>query len=88
VVVSRRAIEREREYWQRLSHAVSERVMRVWGRLEGQLGSYHKLLVARGEGLVAVSRLQAENEGLRELLNQYLGAKVNEQLQVPPLTVL
>lgn len=88
VTVSRRAAEREREYWQRLSQAVSGRVMRVWGKLEQQLGAYHRLLLARGEGLAAISKLQAENEQLRATLNGYLGSKINAELQVPPLSVL
>lgn len=86
--VSRRAAEREREYWDRLTRAVGDRVVRVWGKLEQQLGVYHKLLVRRGEGLGAVARLQAENEELRALLNQYLGSKINAELQIPPMAVL
>lgn len=62
--------------------------MRVWGKLEQQLGSYHKLLVRRGEGMTTVAKLQAENEQLRALLNSYLGSKINSELQVPPLAVL
>jgi hypothetical protein len=86
--VSRRAADREREYWERLTRAVGDRVVRVWGKLEQQLGSYHKLLVRRGEGLGAIARLQAENEELRALLNQYLGSKINTELQIPPMAVL
>lgn len=86
--VSRRAADREREYWDRLTRAVGDRVVRVWGKLEQQLGAYHKLLVRRGEGLGAIARLQAENEELRALLNQYLGSKINAELQIPPMAVL
>lgn len=86
--VSRRAADRECEYWERLTRAVGDRVVRVWGKLEQQLGAYHKLLVRRGEGLGAIARLQAENEELRALLNQYLGSKINAELQIPPMAVL
>lgn len=87
-VVSRRAADREREYWERLTKAVGDKVMRVWQKLEQQLGSYHKLLVQRGEGLGAISKLQQENEELRSVLNQYLGSKINTELQIPPMAVL
>jgi dynein regulatory complex protein 1 len=86
--VSRRAADREREYWERLTKAVGDKVMRVWQKLEQQLGSYHKLLVQRGEGLGAISKLQQENEELRSVLNQYLGSKINTELQIPPMAVL
>jgi hypothetical protein len=87
-VVSRRAADREREYWERLTKVVGDKVVRVWGMLEKQLGSYYKLLVQRGEGLSAISKLQQENEELRNLLNQYLGSKISSELQIPPMAVL
>ena len=87
-VVSRRAADREREYWERLTKAVGDRVVRVWGKLEQQLGSYYKLLVQRGEGLNAIAKLQQENEELRGLLNQYLASNINKELQIPPMAVL
>lgn len=82
-VVSRRAAD-----WERLTRVVGDKVVRVWGKLEKQLGSYYKLLVQRGEGLSAISKLQQENEELRNLLNQYLGSKINSELQIPPMAVL
>lgn len=87
-VVSRRAADREREYWERLTKAVGDKVTRVWGKLGQQLGSYYKLLVQRGEGLAAIAKLQQDNEELRGLLNQYLGSKINSELQIPPMAVL
>jgi dynein regulatory complex protein 1 len=87
-VVSRRAADREREYWERLKRVVGDKVVRVWGKLEKQLGSYYKLLVQWGEGLSAISKLQQENEELRNLLNQYLASKINGELQIPPMAVL
>lgn len=87
-VISRRAANREREYWERLKNAVGDKVMRVWGKLEQQLNSYHSLLVQRGEGLAAIACLQQENEELRSVLNQYLSSKINSELQIPPMAVL
>lgn len=88
VVVSRRAADKEREYWERLTQAVGDKVVRVWGKLEQQLGGYHKLLVQRGEGLSSIAKLQQENEELRGLLNQYLGSKINSELHVPPMALV
>ncbi|WIA22959.1 hypothetical protein OEZ86_009886 [Tetradesmus obliquus] len=87
-VVSMRAAEKEKKYWERLTKAVSDKEMRVWNRLEGQLGSYHGLLLRRSEGLAAIASLQQQNDELRMLLNQYLSSKINAELKVPPTAVL
>lgn len=87
-VVSLRAAEREKRYWERLTTAVSDKVIRVWGRLESQLENYHSLLVQRSEGLAAISSLQQQNDELRMLLNQYLNSKINTELKIPPTAVL
>jgi dynein regulatory complex protein 1 len=87
-VVSMRAAEKEKKYWERLTKAVSDKEMRVWGRLEGQLSSYHGLLLRRSEGLASIASLQHQNDELRMLLNQYLSSKINAELKVPPTAVL
>ncbi|KAF6263341.1 sperm tail-domain-containing protein [Scenedesmus sp. NREL 46B-D3] len=87
-VVSMRAAEKEKKYWERLTKAVSDKEMRVWGRLEGQLASYHGLLLRRSDGLAAIGSLQQQNDELRMLLNQYLSSKINAELKVPPTAVL
>eukprot|EP00878_Enallax_costatus_P036142 GHUV01040468.1.p1 GENE.GHUV01040468.1~~GHUV01040468.1.p1 ORF type:complete len:124 (-),score=40.52 GHUV01040468.1:575-946(-) len=87
-VVSLRAAEREKRYWERLTTAVSDKVIRVWGRLESQLENYHSLLVQRSEGLAAISSLQQQNDELRMLLNQYLNSKINTELKIPPTAAL
>lgn len=87
-VVSLRAAEREKKYWERLTTAVSDQVMRVWSRLESQLENYHSLLLQRSEGLAAISSLQQQNDELRMLLNQYLSSKINTELKIPPTATL
>ena len=49
--LSRRAIEQEQEYWQRLSNVVDEKLCRVYGAVERNLQSYHQLLKERASGL-------------------------------------
>lgn len=57
--LSRRAIEQEQEYWQRLGNVVDEKLCRVYGAVERNLQSYHQLLRERASGLreVSISRL-------------------------------
>jgi dynein regulatory complex protein 1 len=88
VVVSRRAREKEREFWERLAGAVDDKTLRVWCRLEKQLGKYHGLLRQRADGLAEIAALQQQNDELRMLLNQYLSSKINSELKIPPAAVL
>lgn len=49
--LSRRAIEQEQEYWQRLGNVVDDKLCRVYGAAERNLQSYHQLLKERASGL-------------------------------------
>lgn len=49
--LSKRAIEQEQEYWQRLGNVVDDKLLRVYGALEKNLQSYHQLLKVRASGL-------------------------------------
>ena len=49
--LSRRAMEQEQEYWQRLGNVVDDKLCRVYGAVEKNLQSYHQLLKARASGL-------------------------------------
>ncbi len=78
----------EREFWERLAGALSPADYRMWGSLERALHGYNGLLKER-RGLVEdVQGLQGQNHELKALLHQYLGARVNEQLQIPPTQII
>lgn len=57
--LSRRAIEQEQEYWQRLGNVVDEKLCRVYGAVERNLQSYHQLLKERASGLREASMHQS-----------------------------
>ena len=81
----------EREFWERVSEMMSDRkTYRVWNALEDALHKYHSLLKNRSGLVTEVSELQAENEELRSLLNQYLSSHngTNQFLHVPPTQVI
>merc|ERR1712118_176483 len=76
----RAARREEREFWERMSSVVSEPTVRVWSKLEEQLVKYNKVLKERADCIDEVQQLRNQNESLKALLTQYLGAKVNEEL--------
>lgn len=59
--LSRRAIEQEQEYWQRLGNVVDEKLCRVYGAVERNLLSYHQLLKDRASGLREVIATDSSN---------------------------
>ena len=71
-------------FWQQLGGALPRSHERVWEALLEGLGRYHASLQARSRLLQHSEALQQQNRELRLLLQQYMQAKINHQLEVPP----
>ena len=56
----------------------------MWKQLEKQLISYNEVLQTRSNCIGEVTSLREQNMQLKGLLNQYLNARVNDELIVPP----
>mmetsp|Transcript_7426 Transcript_7426/g.8564 ORF Transcript_7426/g.8564 Transcript_7426/m.8564 type:complete len:657 (+) Transcript_7426:326-2296(+) len=83
-----RRAEKDKEYWERISHVISDKMYRIWKALEGSLNKYQLLLNDRAGQLSSVANLQRQNDELRSLLNQYLSSKINDDLVIPPTKVI
>jgi dynein regulatory complex protein 1 len=78
----------ERKFWERMGHVIPDMNFRVWQALDIFLKKYYELLQKRSKAIDSAVGLQKQNEELKQLLDQYLGSKVNEELQVPPTHVI
>eukprot|EP00746_Dinoflagellata_sp_MGD_P161331 gnl/MRDRNA2_/MRDRNA2_88425_c0_seq1.p1 gnl/MRDRNA2_/MRDRNA2_88425_c0~~gnl/MRDRNA2_/MRDRNA2_88425_c0_seq1.p1 ORF type:complete len:684 (+),score=248.70 gnl/MRDRNA2_/MRDRNA2_88425_c0_seq1:133-2184(+) len=78
----------ERKFWERMGHVVPDMNFRVWKALDLFLQKYYESLGSRAKSIDAAVNMQKQNEELKQLLDQYLGSKVNEELQVPPTHVI
>ena len=78
----------ERAYWERISKVLTDKGTSVWRALDKALTKYHGLLVERQNLIEETGLLNQQNEELKTLLNQYLQAGVNHDLQVPPTQVI
>jgi dynein regulatory complex protein 1 len=74
----------EKDYWLRASGIVSDETFSVWAQLEKALIQYNTILSERSDAINEVEALRHKNASLRALLNTYLGARVNEELVIPP----
>jgi len=78
----------ERRYWEKQSHVIPDMNFRVWKALDVFLKRYYELLQKRAKSIETAVSMQKQNEELKQLLDQYLGSKVNEELVVPPTHVI
>ena len=81
---SKRQQQQERDFWARQADVISSKTFRVWKQLEIHLQKYNAVLNQRANEISKVTSLQEQNAALKNLLTQYLGAKVNDELIVPP----
>merc|ERR1711937_524150 len=78
----------ERKFRERMAHVVPDMNFRVWKALDLFLKKYYESLGSRAKSIDAAVNMQKQNEELKQLLDHYLGSKVNEELQVPPTHVI
>eukprot|EP00438_Fugacium_kawagutii_P008266 Skav206539 [mRNA] locus=scaffold504:231177:241421:+ [translate_table: standard] len=78
----------ERKFWERMGHVIPDMNFRVWKALDVFLKRYYELLQRRSKTIDSAVAMQKQNEELKALLDQYLGSRVNEELQVPPTHVI
>lgn len=80
--------KKQKVYWEKMTTILSDQKRSVWGALDKALSRYYQMLVDRQNLIEETGLLNQQNEELKTLLNQYLQAGVNQELQVPPTQVI
>jgi len=80
--------KKQKLYWERMTTILNDQKRSVWGALDKALAKYYQMLVDRQNLIEETGLLNQQNEELKTLLNQYLQAGVNQELQVPPTQVI
>ena len=83
-VKAERAKKKQKMFWDMLTKVLTPQKLSVWKSLDKTLGQYYEMLVKRQNLIEETGLLNQQNEELKTLLNQYLQAGVNQELQVPP----
>lgn len=78
----------EREFWKRMAQIIPESRYKVWGALERGLEKYGEILAKREKLITETEMIRKQNNELRDLLNQYMQQKINEELLVPTQKML
>lgn len=79
---------KQKIFWEKLTTILSDQKLSVWKALDKALAKYYQMLVDRQDLIEETGLLNQQNEELKTLLNQYLQAGVNHELQVPPTQVI
>lgn len=80
--------KRQQLYWSTMTQILSDQKLSVWKALDKALTKYYAMLVDRQNLIEETGMLNQRNEELKTVLNQYLQAGVNQELQVPPTQVI
>ncbi|XP_036191018.1 dynein regulatory complex protein 1 [Myotis myotis] len=79
---------KDSDYWKALATVIPRSRQNLWDGLYAALEKYHLVLMRRAELLQECNTLEQQNTELQQLLQKYLGSKINSELQVPPTQVL
>ncbi|KAI8819451.1 sperm tail-domain-containing protein [Fimicolochytrium jonesii] len=77
-----------RQYWHHMANVIDDETQRVWTTTQTALQAYNAELIARHAAIQDISLIQQQNNELKNLLRGYMGARVNDELCVPPTKVL
>merc|ERR1711988_1302801 len=78
----------EKGFWDRATNVVPEEKVQVYKQLEKSLHQYNTILTERAECIDEVQTLRSQNASLQDLLRTYPGARVNDELLVPPSSTI
>jgi len=78
----------ERQFWERMSNVIARKTHRLWKNLYQNMQSKNQVLEDRKRQIDTNKKLEGQNLELRGLLSQYMSARVNDDLYVPPAQML
>jgi len=81
---SKRRQQALKAYWDNLAQVVSDETVEVWNQLEADCGKLGEIIQRRASAISQVDSLTSKNAQLKRLLNQYLGDRKNDYMQIPP----
>ncbi|KAJ3317271.1 hypothetical protein HDU93_004127 [Gonapodya sp. JEL0774] len=76
------------DFWESLSGVLSEDKLQLWETIYRSMQKYNKVLTERWNLWQEISTTEKQNRELKQLLRSYFTASVNDDLVIPPTTVL
>jgi len=87
--LSNRAYEQiQKDYWERMTNIIDDKRYRLWKIVLFSMQKYNKLLTERMALAEDIKFIKEQNSELKALLRQYMNAKVNDELEIPPTQIM
>ncbi|KAJ3063744.1 hypothetical protein HDU98_000466 [Podochytrium sp. JEL0797] len=80
--------DQQRIYWERMANVIDDKSYRVWTAVYVAMKKYNALLTERYQLTEDIDAVRSQSEELKGLLRQYMSAKVNDELQIPPTQIM
>lgn len=77
-----------KKYWEKFDTCMDDRNYRTWSAVYVGMEKYNQILTERWQLSQEITSVTRQNAELRQLLKQYMTAKLNDDLQVPPTRIL
>ncbi|KAJ3277802.1 hypothetical protein HK104_002964 [Borealophlyctis nickersoniae] len=71
-----------------MANVIDDKKYRVWTAVHASMETYNAILTERAQLANQVTSIRSQNEELKMLLRQYMAARVNDELQVPPTQIM
>ncbi|KAJ3303604.1 hypothetical protein HDV03_003681 [Kappamyces sp. JEL0829] len=78
----------QKDYWNRMANVINDKSYRTWTAVYKGMEKYHLLLTQRWQTSQKIASMEQQNAELKSLLRQYMGARINDELQVPPTQIM
>jgi dynein regulatory complex protein 1 len=75
-------------YWEKFNTCLNDQNYRTWSAVYVGMEKYNQLLSERWQLTQEITSVTRQNSELRQLLKQYMTARVNDDLHVPPTRIL
>ncbi|KAI8905824.1 sperm tail-domain-containing protein [Gorgonomyces haynaldii] len=78
----------QKQYWTRIQDVISDKSYRTWLSVYRGMQKYNQILTQRYHLSQEISSIKHQNDELKALLRQYMSARVNDELQIPPTQIM
>ncbi|KAJ3287403.1 hypothetical protein HDU79_005720 [Rhizoclosmatium sp. JEL0117] len=86
--ISKSRNDQQRLYWERMANVIDDKSYRVWTAVYVAMKKYNALLTERFQLTQEIDAVRTQSDELKGLLRQYMAAKVNDELQIPPTQIM
>ncbi|KAJ3349466.1 hypothetical protein HDU83_000531 [Entophlyctis luteolus] len=81
-------VNQHKMYWENMACVIDDKTYRIWMGVHAAMKKYNALLTERCQLTQEIDAVRTQSEELKGLLRQYMSAKVNDELEVPPTQIM